>query len=152
MLSRPRPIRLHTSTASSWRPSSPLNAHSWFSRRIAQGWPAGRYTDPAEARAAKPRARSALLPADASGTRLMNVWVSRMRLVMAESTARRITPFSSNAASGRCFARSEEHTSELQSQSNLVCRLLLEKKKNGQLETGSYVYYALPSAAEVLMF
>src|SRR2546427_6099917 len=28
--------------------------------------------------------------------------------------------------------RSEEHTSELQSQSNLVCRLLLEKKKNKQ--------------------
>src|SRR2546430_11278613 len=28
------------------------------------------------------------------------------------------------------LARSEEHTSELQSQSNLVCRLLLEKKKN----------------------
>src|SRR5688572_32837333 len=27
------------------------------------------------------------------------------------------------------MARSEEHTSELQSQSNLVCRLLLEKKK-----------------------
>src|SRR5688572_2534327 len=29
----------------------------------------------------------------------------------------------------RTVARSEEHTSELQSQSNLVCRLLLEKKK-----------------------
>src|SRR2546430_13698472 len=29
-------------------------------------------------------------------------------------------------------ARSEEHTSELQSQSNLVCRLLLEKKKKRQ--------------------
>src|SRR2546427_5171081 len=28
-----------------------------------------------------------------------------------------------------CESRSEEHTSELQSQSNLVCRLLLEKKK-----------------------
>src|SRR2546427_7449461 len=28
--------------------------------------------------------------------------------------------------------RSEEHTSELQSQSNLVCRLLLEKKKKKQ--------------------
>src|SRR2546430_9576196 len=27
------------------------------------------------------------------------------------------------------FVRSEEHTSELQSQSNLVCRLLLEKKR-----------------------
>src|SRR2546430_6889940 len=30
---------------------------------------------------------------------------------------------------GGLFLRSEEHTSELQSQSNLVCRLLLEKKK-----------------------
>src|SRR5688572_20146443 len=30
---------------------------------------------------------------------------------------------------GAATARSEEHTSELQSQSNLVCRLLLEKKK-----------------------
>src|SRR5438270_8823047 len=30
---------------------------------------------------------------------------------------------------GPIQARSEEHTSELQSQSNLVCRLLLEKKK-----------------------
>src|SRR5688572_31690892 len=30
--------------------------------------------------------------------------------------------------------RSEEHTSELQSQSNLVCRLLLEKKKNNDDE------------------
>src|SRR2546427_7112283 len=29
----------------------------------------------------------------------------------------------------RGFGRSEEHTSELQSQSNIVCRLLLEKKK-----------------------
>src|SRR2546430_12531387 len=37
--------------------------------------------------------------------------------------------------------RSEEHTSELQSQSNLVCRLLLEKKRNTRapdvLETAS---------------
>src|SRR2546430_11368247 len=31
--------------------------------------------------------------------------------------------------------RSEEHTSELQSQSNLVCRLLLEKKKKLQEDT-----------------
>src|SRR2546430_12687914 len=31
--------------------------------------------------------------------------------------------------------RSEEHTSELQSQSNLVCRLLLEKKKHSHLLT-----------------
>src|SRR2546430_9837143 len=32
--------------------------------------------------------------------------------------------------------RSEEHTSELQSQSNLVCRLLLEKKKKRLATTG----------------
>src|SRR5438034_4010847 len=32
-------------------------------------------------------------------------------------------------AEGRLDARSEEHTSELQSHSDLVCRLLLEKKK-----------------------
>src|SRR5688572_31517343 len=41
------------------------------------------------------------------------------------ATARR--PSTSGPHSG---GRSEEHTSELQSQSNLVCRLLLEKKKN----------------------
>src|SRR2546430_12621794 len=33
------------------------------------------------------------------------------------------------------LCRSEEHTSELQSQSNLVCRLLLEKKKNKKLNS-----------------
>src|SRR5690606_41497421 len=33
---------------------------------------------------------------------------------------------------GRARSRSEEHTSELQSRENLVCRLLLEKKKNKQ--------------------
>src|SRR2546430_11841471 len=36
------------------------------------------------------------------------------------------------------FLRSEEHTSELQSQSNLVCRLLLEKKKKIQIDFDSY--------------
>src|SRR2546427_1759554 len=34
---------------------------------------------------------------------------------------------------GTSAARSEEHTSELQSQSNLVCRLLLEKKKQQEI-------------------
>src|SRR2546430_12460347 len=36
----------------------------------------------------------------------------------------------SKGGAGYWLLRSEEHTSELQSQSNLVCRLLLEKKKN----------------------
>src|SRR2546427_6083580 len=35
-----------------------------------------------------------------------------------------------HASDDRTAMRSEEHTSELQSQSNLVCRLLLEKKKH----------------------
>src|SRR6266567_5796710 len=35
----------------------------------------------------------------------------------------------SRSSGRRSPSRSEEHTSELQSQSNLVCRLLLEKKK-----------------------
>src|SRR2546427_8550524 len=39
--------------------------------------------------------------------------------------------------------RSEEHTSELQSQSNLVCRLLLEKKKKVKLHAW---YVSLPGA------
>src|SRR2546430_12271194 len=39
------------------------------------------------------------------------------------------------------IVRSEEHTSELQSQSNLVCRLLLEKKK----KTTSTTVFRLPS-------
>src|SRR2546430_2348171 len=50
--------------------------------------------------------------------------------------ARAICPsaLAMNAASPPASARrSEEHTSELQSQSNLVCRLLLEKKKQWRL-------------------
>src|SRR2546430_9362674 len=46
-----------------------------------------------------------------------------------------IMPFSlpppSWLSSGAHDVRSEEHTSELQSQSNIVCRLLLEKKNAG---------------------
>src|SRR5688572_32099086 len=57
--------------------------------------------------------------------------------MIAQSAARRSSKFAGKGASGwgRLPAnfderrRSEEHTSELQSQSNLVCRLLLEKKK-----------------------
>src|SRR2546430_6648750 len=38
------------------------------------------------------------------------------------------------------FTRSEEHTSELQSQSNLVCRLLLEKKKKKYKQKKSTIH------------
>src|SRR5690625_6318714 len=41
-----------------------------------------------------------------------------------------------DAATSRVSARSEEHTSELQSRGHLVCRLLLEKKKHNASEQG----------------
>src|SRR2546430_13220758 len=41
----------------------------------------------------------------------------------------RMIPSAAKVQCGLGSTRSEEHTSELQSQSNLVCRLLLEKKK-----------------------
>src|SRR2546427_2081531 len=46
------------------------------------------------------------------------------------SRSRNSSPLNATLPARRCCVqRSEEHTSELQSQSNLVCRLLLEKKK-----------------------
>src|SRR2546430_13242542 len=47
----------------------------------------------------------------------------------APTSGRTRATLPSRCTSGRSPRRSEEHTSELQSQSNLVCRLLLEKKK-----------------------
>src|SRR3712207_7766028 len=44
-------------------------------------------------------------------------------------------PLSHRPGATRAPARSEEHTSELQSRQYLVCRLLLEKKKNHKLNT-----------------
>src|SRR5688572_32272315 len=52
-------------------------------------------------------------------------------------------------AKGCAACRSEEHTSELQSQSNLVCRLLLEKKKKKK-KTSRYHKYINHLAIYVL--
>src|SRR5688572_33338529 len=49
------------------------------------------------------------------------------RALQARRSHRRLHPLLHPRDQG---SRSEEHTSELQSQSNLVCRLLLEKKKH----------------------
>src|SRR2546430_13282475 len=46
--------------------------------------------------------------------------------------------------------RSEEHTSELHSQSNLVCRLLLEKKKYFTEAAPHFAVAALPTASRLL--
>src|ERR1039457_7736871 len=47
----------------------------------------------------------------------------------------------------KCFARSEEHTSELQSPCNLVCRLLLEIKTGAQHMTANRSTDALSPSA-----
>src|SRR2546430_12902174 len=54
-------------------------------------------------------------------------------------------PSTSRRASIAPTSRSEEHTSELQSQSNLVCRLLLEKKKKHKTPLLSRLIYEITS-------
>src|SRR2546430_3583647 len=51
-------------------------------------------------------------------------------------------------------SRSEEHTSELQSQSNLVCRLLLEKKKKNTVQlTTAYIHILIQlTASSVVLY
>src|SRR2546430_8779388 len=70
--------------------------------------------------------RSTLFPYTTLFRSAADAWLSRLgglrNVVRQELVARQLD----EQIAGR---RSEEHTSELQSQSNLVCRLLLEKKK-----------------------
>src|SRR5256886_1593512 len=75
-------------------------------------------------------------------------WMERLRAATGDGFPENVTAFRNGmAVHGRfrqpcpvCGSpvqriRSEEHTSELQSQSNLVCRLLLEKKKGRDVDT-----------------
>src|SRR5690606_41738224 len=60
------------------------------------------------------------------------------RACASNTPSRHRRPIRVTRCAWRCRARSEEHTSELQSRENLVCRLLLEKKKKiNQLSIGS---------------
>src|SRR2546427_4290456 len=88
--------------------------------------------------------RSTLFPY----TTLFRSWNDRALASFGRDRARSMKPWtraSSAARLARLIAglgssedRSEEHTSELQSQSNLVCRLLLEKKKKNNTCTLVY--------------
>src|SRR5260221_10010568 len=49
------------------------------------------------------------------------------------------------------FCRSEEHTSELQSHSDLVCRLLLEKKKKNHRQADQSHYPDLPERTHMIV-
>src|SRR5260370_5447225 len=61
-----------------------------------------------------------------------------------EADARRDSLFAQSVDAHRPRGRSEEHTSELQSHLNLVCRLLLEKKKTQTIVTRSAATYSAP--------
>ena len=61
----------------------------------------------------------------APGISMVSQWWPRRKRGMALGIV-------GTATGGAMVLRSEEHTSELQSRTNLVCRLLLEKKKNNK--------------------
>src|SRR2546427_5969976 len=76
-----------------------------------------------------------ILPTVVSDSMPLPLVVTLRLCILLAATAR--------IGSGICFkggVRSEEHTSELQSQSNLVCRLLLEKKKKTKKNTSNNEY------------
>src|SRR2546427_1326528 len=68
---------------------------------------------------------------------------SRRQLRLSNGMTLKADPLSSigDGAAGVLVIRSEEHTSELQSQSNLVCRLLLEKKKKKDQQVSLCVWW-----------
>src|SRR2546426_3607877 len=61
------------------------------------------------------------------------------RRALRARESRRTTCAAADPPACRRVARSEEHTSELQSPCNLVCRLLLEKKKKIKIRTDHVV-------------
>src|SRR5205814_9674693 len=73
-----------------------------------------------------------------------NDWLSRSLHVVHYSQASRLKNARLHLLHGVLFvSRSEEHTSELQSLRHLVCRLLLEKKKNVFLASGPTREFAM---------
>src|SRR5256885_10018070 len=88
--------------------------------------------------------RSTLFPYTTLFRSLATGWRLRFSRILARLTPGQVDPYtviacvrrndvttrSAGRRSRRAATRSEEHTSELQSPCNLVCRLLLEKKNN----------------------
>src|SRR2546430_12994673 len=83
--------------------------------------------------------RSTLFPYTTLFRSALEVACSGLLVAMALRHGRR-RPCNQEASMPHQDSRSEEHTSELQSQSNLVCRLLLEKKKKKQNTTQTERY------------
>src|SRR5688572_31807193 len=88
----------------------------------------------------RPPPRSTLFPYTTLFRSGVNINSVRARLAAAGEILRATPTVRSEGV------RSEEHTSELQSQSNLVCRLLLEKKKKPIPQTARRERYRRPVA------
>src|SRR2546427_9605213 len=103
-------------------PAASPSSHSISSAR--RPWTACQYVSATTATpAAHPAAHAPFVPIHELGSRATTCRTPGSALALSALT--RLTRPPSTG-------RSEEHTSELQSQSNLVCRLLLEKKKKNQ--------------------
>src|SRR2546430_8336303 len=106
-----------TTLVSRFRSSQALAVHSVAnfrrSRRLTQFW----------CRVKKPRVLHERVAVGHAGDEIGDVAQARGRIAAVDD----LCPFRRQ--------RSEEHTSELQSQSNLVCRLLLEKKNSSATRT-----------------
>src|SRR2546430_11857542 len=76
------------------------------------------------------RSRQRADPAGPGRQGVRRLVLDRAALARVRASAARGRSVPEQRSHGLGRARSEEHTSELQSQSNLVCRLLLEKKKS----------------------
>src|SRR5688572_33410885 len=83
----------------------------------------------AQSATADKQAPSTLRSSDLAGLRLRGIGPATMSGRFVDMDVVESNPYIMYVASATGGMRSEEHTSELQSQSNLVCRLLLEKKK-----------------------
>src|SRR5206468_10144701 len=77
-------------------------------------------------------------PGSLSGFQIIEILVHRLARV--ELILNAVQPGHQHRGKGqvRIAGRSEEHTSELQSRSDLVCRLLLEKKKKKKTQKYNY--------------
>src|SRR2546427_1821329 len=120
----------------------------------ARGWLSGPVTLPVMISVVAPTWATAERPATAAVKR-----VSATRRAVTPGAPFTVSPSGSRrtppcwgrrppppgTGSGQALPRSEEHTSELQSQSNLVCRLLLEKKKKKQQKREDYNNNTEPS-------
>src|SRR6266481_2551802 len=126
-----------------WDLATATKRTKWPWKRCARPWMRWRWTAPSSSA----KGNATKLPCFTSAKRLASPRMRRKRFsrkwtspsihLRAPTFAPREPPARSPcwppAKRADCCTRSEEHTSELQSQFHLVCRLLLEKKKKNEI-------------------